>query len=152
MTVGEVDKLSGLLNDGATFGRPCDGDSAPSPGPLVAHLLSRAEIAPLGAPAQELDHKPEPPGGLASDDQVGSVVANEDATGRGELDELPQGSRERGRVSGPGELARDDLHVTDVALADEGGEVGHARRRFGLSLNSPLPVWTTSPSAFFDSA
>jgi hypothetical protein len=35
---------------------------------------------------------------------------------------------------------------------EDDDEPGHGRRRFGLSLNSPRPVWTTSPSGFFDSA
>jgi hypothetical protein len=40
--------------------------------------------------------------------------------------------------------------VIDVLVVNAKGR--HAAFRFGFSLNMPLPVWTTRPSAFFDSA
>ena len=89
--------------------------------------------------------------GLAPDDEGVSVVRNEDVPVRGELDEIPQEGGKGRRVGGLGELARHGLHVVGVALAGEGEEVGHAFRRFGLSLNLPLPVRTTSSSTFFAS-
>ena len=43
-----------------------------------------------------------------------------------------------------------DLRLEEVG-ADHQALAVDALRRFGLSLNSPRPVWTTSPSAFFAS-
>jgi hypothetical protein len=49
-----------------------------------------------------------------------------------------------------GVLGRTDRDTSEPHFEDD-GERRHHLRRFGLSLNSPRPVWTTRPPAFFDS-
>ena len=58
-----------------------------------------------------------------------------------------------GLVGGLGHvLGRADAGAMPAPLETTTQITRGPRRRFGSSLNSPLPVWTTRPSASFDSA